>query len=57
MMPTHIDHIVTEVIAEPEPATEGDSADKRWGELLKTEAFMKQIERHYRRLRAESFDD
>lgn len=57
MMPTHIDHIVTEVIAEPEPATEGDSDDKRWGELLKTEAYMKQIERHYRRLRAESFDD
>ena len=57
MMPTHIDHIVTEVIAEAEPTTEGDGEDKRWSELLKTEAYMKQIERHYRRLRAESFDD
>ncbi|MCP3688985.1 MAG: hypothetical protein GY784_11265 [Gammaproteobacteria bacterium] len=56
-MPTHIDHIVTEVVAEPEPVTDGDSADKRWSELLKTEAYMKQIERYHRRLCAESFDD
>ena len=57
MMPTHIDHIVTEVIAEPEAVTEGDSADKRWSEQLKAEAYMKQVDRHYRRLCAESFDD
>lgn len=56
-MPTHIDHIITEVIAEPEPVSEGDSEDKRWSEQLKAEAFMKQTERHYQRLRAESFDD
>ena len=56
-MPTHIDHIVTEVITEPEPSTEGDSEDKRWSEQLKAEAFMKQTERHYQRLRAVSFDD
>jgi hypothetical protein len=56
-MPTYIEHIVTEVIAEPEPSTEGDGEDKRWSEQLKTEAFMKQTDRHYQRLRAESFDD
>ena len=56
-MPTHIDHIVTEVIAAPEPPNEGDGEDKRWSEQLKAEAFMKLSERHNQRLRAESFDD
>ena len=56
-MPTHIDHIVTEVIAEPEPVSEGEGEDKRFSEQLKAEAFMKQTQRHHLRLRAESFDD
>jgi len=56
-MPTHIDHIVTEVIAEPEPVGEGEGEDRRWSEQLKAEAFMKSVERYHQRLRAEAFDD
>lgn len=56
-MPVHIDHVVTEVIAEPETSTTGESSDKRWQEQMQAEAFMKQTERYYRRLSAESFDD
>ncbi len=56
-MSTHIDHIVTEVIAEPEPASDGEPEDKRWSEQLKVEALLKLTERYRQRLSAESFDD
>ena len=43
-MPTHIDHVVTEVIPEAQAPQEGGSGDKRWQENMKTEAIIKQSE-------------
>ena len=56
-MPINIEHVVTEVITEPDPSTGGDAIDKRWTEQLQLEAHLKQSERYTRRLRAEDFDD
>jgi hypothetical protein len=56
-MPTHIEHVVTEVVPESSGGGESNGGDKRWAEQMKTQAQLKQWERHSDRLRAEGFDD
>ena len=59
-MPTHIEHVVTDVITEPTPRTaagEASAADQRWNEQQKMQAERKRMERYSSRLSAECFDD
>lgn len=56
-MPTHIDHVVTEVIPEQEADKETGGGDQRWQEKMKVEAALKQVERHQQRISAGGFDD
>jgi len=56
-MPTHIEHVVTEIVPESQPNQEGSRGDQRWQEKMKLLATIKQSERQQMRLRAEAFDD
>jgi|GEM_PF-2962744 len=56
-MPMHIDHLVTEVIDEPETPSDGEATDERYSGQMKMESFLKQNARYEQRLRAEAFDD
>ncbi len=56
-MTTHIEHIVTEVIPEPETTESGETADKRWHEQENHQAIMARFERLATRVQAEGFDD
>lgn len=56
-MPTHIDHIVTEIVPEPETGGDSGPGDQRWLESQKLQAQLRQLDRLQQRLQAEAFDD
>lgn len=56
-MTTHVEHAVTEVIPQQEPAESGESGDQRWAEQDKIKATISRWNRLRFRLSAEGFDD
>lgn len=56
-MTTHIEHVVTEVIPEPETSESGETPDTRWHEQEKYEGMIAHCERMAERVRADGFYD
>ena len=56
-MPVHVDRVLTEVIAEPEPVPANPPPASPWAEIDRLRAALGTLERDRLRTRAEGFDD